>query len=245
MEDRLTISFSVPRTAVASIAFQQAMDWLSRIGDTDPVAHVSNDAQPTAPVHLTLAQIEALSPKPVAAAEIKTEEAVVGTPELPQTAPIGAALPPGMDGPAKRNKGGRPKSAATLAKEAAEAAGQPAAAAAAHTAAGNGAALPPGMTSGARPPGVGLPAQPQVQVQQPAMPPQPEFTGGVVSKADLTECFNEAQAHDPKGVHAVMMARTWPGTTEPKPPMFTPVNVAPEYIDRLYRELAALIPAQA
>lgn len=267
------ISFTVnlsPRTS--PIAIQQLLDWVTRInngetGDSipDPKANggsswtAENAAKASSPKERALFKqildTQQVSPAPVGEIEVDEEDGEEVS--QPTTQPA-SALPPGVDGPAPKRKGGRPSKAvleerARLAAEEAakvnpalvpqqqQAAPQP----------GNGAALPPGVGGGFRPPGVGggfrppgvdvaMPQQPAM----PAMPPQEEYSDGVVTKEDLRSCYAQAVGHDPKGVHTLMRAQVWSDHVG-KPQWFTIENVQPIHYDRLYSELGSLIPAEA
>ena len=208
---------------------------------------------------------------PQVSGKIEVSQEIQGADETGETTetdqqPSRGAVPPGME----KRKGGRPPSAATLAKRAAEAAAsgqstEPAALPPPPTLippqqqTQNGAippgvnqgaqssqsqqAVPPGVSQGARPPNM-APMQPAVQPQQPALPPPTEpAQAGTYSLEDVKAVYKAAVDHDPVAANGLLRAKTWP-SGETKVPWFLVDKINSAFYDRLYSELAVLIPAE-
>lgn len=247
----------VPHPTSTSIAVQQWIDWGLRLeaGTAPAVEQKANGAaakQASAEKALfdTLVATKTPDPVPVAQSggESDPDDTDEGETQQAQQARPAGALPPGVEGPVKR-KGGRPSKAMIAEREAAAAAAQaavnPALVPQQAQPVSNG-ALPLGVTpgggGGARPPGFGSPAPANaVQPQVPAMPPQEEYSNGLVTEQDVLDAYQAAWAHDHRAVFALMRANKWSDGTA-KPPMFDPAKVAPVFYDRLYSELGALTP---
>lgn len=248
MQITLTLDIS-PTTS--PIAVHQLLDWAHRIntgqtGDSIPAPKANGGAPTKAQVLFNqLVETQQVIPPLAPVGEIEAEE---DGEEVSQ--PTVGAVPPGVETP--KRKGGRPSKAmleerARLAAEEAvkvnpalvpqqTVAPQP----------GNGAA-PLGMGNGPRPPGMTAVA-PQITPQPPAMPAQSDddggYSNGLVTKTDLLDVFQRAWNHNHKGVFPLMRSPTWSDGTS-KPMFLSIERVVPEFYDRLYSELEALLPTEA
>lgn len=242
---QVTLTFSVDPTSTSPLAFQQALDWILRIDGASAAAAEKAPARAKAVQNGVTEH----------SAAIALEDAAVTVADPVQTQPAaGEAAPPGLEGPLpkpRKGPGGRPPSAATIAKRAAEAAAADATASeappppASAPQIGNGAAVP---GPGARPPGFPAPAASaaaHLLPQAPAMPPQSSAAetgfGGRVSESELRELITEANNYDASAVASLMRSAIWPDGSS-KPRWFSVERVVPEHFDRLYKELLALAP---